>query len=42
VVFTRVSLFAGEHASSFYEWPGFMEGGVVSGLRAAAEVLQAL
>jgi monoamine oxidase len=34
--------FAGEHTSSFYEWQGFMEGGVVSGLRAAAEVLQAL
>jgi monoamine oxidase len=34
--------FAGEHTSSFYEWQGFMEGGVVSGLRAAAEVLKAL
>ncbi|HKZ05172.1 MAG TPA: NAD(P)/FAD-dependent oxidoreductase [Methylomirabilota bacterium] len=34
--------FAGEHTSSFYEWQGFMEGGVVSGLRAAAEVLRAL
>jgi monoamine oxidase len=34
--------FAGEHTSSFYEWQGFMEGGAVSGLRAAAEVLQAL
>ena len=34
--------FAGEHTSSFYEWQGFMEGGVVSGLHAAAEVLQVL
>ena len=34
--------FAGEHTSSFYEAQGFMEGGVVSGLRAAAEVLRAL
>ena len=31
--------FAGEHTSSFYESQGFMEGGVTSGLRAAAEVL---
>jgi monoamine oxidase len=35
-------IFAGEHTSSFYESQGFMEGGVTSGLRAAAEVLQAL
>jgi len=34
--------FAGEHTSSFYESQGYMEGGVVSGLHAAAEVLQAL
>jgi monoamine oxidase len=34
--------FAGEHTSSFYEFQGFMEGGATSGLRAAAEVLQAL
>ena len=34
--------FAGEHTSSFYESQGFMEGGAVSGLRAAAEVLRAL
>jgi len=34
--------FAGEHTSSFYEFQGFMEGGVTSGLRAAGEVLQAL
>ncbi len=32
-------LFAGEHTSSFYEWQGFMEGGALSGLRAASEVL---
>ena len=30
--------FAGDHTSSFYEWQGFMEGAVLSGLRAAAEV----
>ncbi len=30
--------FAGEHTSSFYEWQGFMEGGALSGLRAAGEV----
>jgi len=34
--------FAGEHTDSFYEWQGFMEGGALSGLRAAAEVLTAL
>ena len=34
--------FAGEHTSSFYEWQGFMEGAVVSGLRAADEVLATL
>ena len=34
--------FAGEHTSSFYESQGFMEGGAVSGLRAAAEILRAL
>jgi monoamine oxidase len=34
--------YAGEHTSSFYDFQGFMEGGVTSGLRAAAEVLQAL
>lgn len=33
-------LFAGEHTSSFYEWQGFMEGAALSGLRAAAEVLE--
>jgi monoamine oxidase len=34
--------FAGEHTSSFYDSQGFMEGAVTSGVRAAAEVLQAL
>ena len=29
--------FAGDHTSSFYEWQGFMEGAVLSGLRAASE-----
>jgi monoamine oxidase len=32
-------LFAGEHANSFYEWQGFMEGACLSGLAAASEVL---
>ena len=32
--------FAGEHTSSFYEWQGFMEGAVLSGHRAAAELLR--
>lgn len=31
--------FAGEHANSFYEWQGFMEGACLSGLRAAGEIL---
>jgi len=30
--------FAGEHTNSFYEWQGFMEGAVLSGLDAAAAV----
>ncbi|WP_411279476.1 FAD-dependent oxidoreductase, partial [Gemmatimonas sp.] len=30
--------FAGETTDSFYSWQGFMEGGALSGLRAAAEV----
>jgi monoamine oxidase len=30
--------FAGEHTNSFYEWQGFMEGAVLSGLAAAAAV----
>lgn len=32
--------FAGEHANSFYEWQGFMEGAVLSGLQAASEILR--
>jgi monoamine oxidase len=31
--------FAGEHANSFYEWQGFMEGACLSGLDAADEIL---
>ena len=31
--------FAGEHTNSFYAWQGFMEGALLSGLTAAAEVL---
>jgi monoamine oxidase len=31
--------FAGEHANSFYEWQGFMEGACLSGLQAASEIL---
>jgi monoamine oxidase len=33
--------FAGEHANSFYEFQGFMEGAAVSGIDAAAAILQA-
>jgi monoamine oxidase len=33
--------FAGEHTDSFYGWQGFMEGALVSGARAADEVLRA-
>ncbi|UQA55807.1 flavin monoamine oxidase family protein [Polyangium aurulentum] len=32
--------FAGEHANSFYEWQGFMEGACLSGIQAANEILQ--
>lgn len=32
--------FAGEHANSFYEWQGFMEGALLSGSDAAAEILR--
>jgi len=31
--------FAGEHANSFYEWQGFMEGACLSGIAAADELL---
>jgi monoamine oxidase len=30
--------FAGEHANSFYEWQGFMEGAALSGIAAAAAI----
>jgi monoamine oxidase len=33
--------FAGEHANSFYEWQGFMEGAALSGLDVAAAILRA-
>ena len=31
--------FAGEHANSFYEWQGFMEGAALSGIDAAQQIL---
>jgi monoamine oxidase len=31
--------FAGEHANSFYDWQGFMEGALLSGLTVADEIL---
>ncbi len=31
--------FAGEHANSFYEWQGFMEGAALSGIAAAQSIL---
>jgi monoamine oxidase len=34
--------FAGEHANSFYEWQGYMEGAVLSGIQSAKEILQYL
>lgn len=34
--------FAGEHADSFYEWQGFMEGACRSGVAAAAELVDDL
>jgi monoamine oxidase len=33
---------AGEHANSFYDWQGFMEGAALSGLQAAAEILDSI
>jgi monoamine oxidase len=33
--------FAGEHANSFYDWQGFMEGAALSGLEVAAAILRA-
>lgn len=38
----RRVFFAGEHTDSFYEWQGFMEGGINSGIKAADDVLLAL
>ncbi|HBB34381.1 MAG TPA: amine oxidase, partial [Cyanobacteria bacterium UBA9273] len=32
--------FAGEHANSFYDWQGFMEGAALSGIDAAKQILQ--
>jgi monoamine oxidase len=32
--------FAGEHANSFYEWQGFMEGAALSGVDVAAAILK--
>lgn len=32
--------FAGEHANSFYEWQGFMEGALLSGVEAAGAILK--
>jgi len=32
--------FAGEHANSFYEWQGFMEGAALSGIDAARAILR--
>lgn len=32
--------FAGEHANSFYEWQGFMEGAALSGIDAAKRILK--
>ena len=34
--------FAGEHANSFYEWQGFMEGAALSGIQAAADIARAM
>lgn len=31
--------FAGEHANSFYEWQGYMEGAALSGVTAAGQIL---
>jgi monoamine oxidase len=34
--------FAGEHANSFYDWQGFMEGAALSGIQAAADIARAV
>jgi monoamine oxidase len=36
----RPLYFAGEHANSFYEWQGFMEGAALSGIQAAQDILR--
>jgi monoamine oxidase len=36
----RRVFFAGEHANSFYEWQGFMEGAALSGVDVAAAILK--
>jgi len=36
----RNVFFAGEHANSFYEWQGFMEGAALSGVDVAAGILK--
>jgi len=36
----RNVFFAGEHANSFYEWQGFMEGAALSGVDVAAAILK--
>ena len=33
-------LFAGEHTNSFYDWQGFMEGALLSGIDAASAILK--
>ena len=33
-------LFAGEHTNSFYDWQGFMEGALLSGIDAAKAILK--
>jgi monoamine oxidase len=33
-------LFAGEHTNSFYEWQGFMEGALLSGIAASSLLLR--
>jgi monoamine oxidase len=32
--------FAGEHANSFYDWQGFMEGAALSGIDVGAAILK--
>jgi len=37
----RNLFFAGEHADSFYNWQGFMEGAALSGIDVASAILRA-